>query len=221
MDRIWIDYWLERHPPTERRHLRTLLRAPADRTAALEAYAAYLERDENDENDPDGAKREALRAILAISGASAAHETELRGRLRRALTDLPPEWLAVVLPTSVRNCGVPGPKAPPAVRFDYACPRRWETLQPTDDPTIRRCDACARPVFRCDDLDTAEARARNGDCIAVDSTLALQGRDRGIDLWPAETLSVERGLMIEAERVAPPTWTWGARLFGKRSSKGK
>ena len=198
MDRVAIVPWLRRQSQREQPHLVGLLSDPPDRTAALEAYAAALEEDDEDKRVQDRVKCEALRAILALPSArDDEHEAELRGTLRRALTDLPPEWLAVVLPTSVRNCGIPGPRAHPVIRFDYTCPRRWETLQPTDDPTVRRCDACARPVFRCDDLDTAEARARNGDCIAVDGSLAVQNNE-------PEQLVV--GWAIPK--------TWGERLFG-------
>ena len=197
MDRIWIDHWLEHHPPPSAATSAPSCARPQNAPPLSKPTQPTSNATKTTKTTPTAQSERPCARSSRSPARDAAHETELRGRLRRALTDLPPEWLAVVLPTSVRNCGVPGPRAHPVIRFDYACPRRWETLQPTDDPAIRRCDACARPVFRCDDLDTAEARARNGDCIAVDGSLAVQNNE-------PERLVVGR----------VHTRTWGERLFG-------
>ena len=38
----------------------------------------------------------------------------------------------------IRNC-----------QFAYRCHRRWERLRETDDPAVRFCRACRKPVFFC------------------------------------------------------------------------
>jgi hypothetical protein len=51
--------------------------------------------------------------------------------------------------------------------FKSRCPKQWENLAGTDDPTVRHCEVCQKPVHYCRTLDEARARARQGDCVAV------------------------------------------------------
>lgn len=59
--------------------------------------------------------------------------------------------------TTVRNC---------LPVFRLVCPQRWERLAPTDDPAVRHCSQCDRPVHYCESDAETVARAQAGDCIA-------------------------------------------------------
>jgi hypothetical protein len=53
-------------------------------------------------------------------------------------------------------------------RFVFKCPRRWSALALTDDPRVRHCDACSKPVYFSANVDEAMDHARRGECVAVD-----------------------------------------------------
>ena len=58
---------------------------------------------------------------------------------------------------TIRNC---------SVRVKVPCPRTWEGLAPTSDPTVRHCGECDQDVYFCaTDAETLE-HARAGRCIA-------------------------------------------------------
>lgn len=198
-----IDVWLYDRTPREQRHLAALGRAPDDR-AELESYADDLE--ELEEPEP-AARARALRVALALAQAPPEREEALRGELRRALTEVAPEWIALAFPLEIRNCGVPGRRAPRTVQFDFECPRRWPTLRPTASPEVRECDACARTVYRCDTFEEAELRAQRGDCIAVPPALV----DRG------EAGDEPEGIIMGMPRLQDPRrpTEWSRRLFGE------
>lgn len=60
---------------------------------------------------------------------------------------------------TVRRCGE-------VIRWEYRCPRTWDALTATEDPTVRHCGQCSREVHFCaDDASTIE-HARAGHCIA-------------------------------------------------------
>ena len=50
--------------------------------------------------------------------------------------------------------------------FRFVCPRRWEGLTPTDEPTVRHCGQCDRQVYFCSTDAETIAHARVGNCIA-------------------------------------------------------
>jgi hypothetical protein len=50
--------------------------------------------------------------------------------------------------------------------FRPSCPRSWDALTPTADPTVRSCSACDKPVYFCATDEETMAHARRGDCIA-------------------------------------------------------
>ena len=50
--------------------------------------------------------------------------------------------------------------------FAFQCPRTWDALRPTDDPQVRFCEACLKPVYLCDSQDAVSRRAAAGDCVA-------------------------------------------------------
>ena len=57
----------------------------------------------------------------------------------------------------IRNC---------PVRFKTPCPRKWESLQPTADSTVRHCDVCHKKVHLCTTDASIMEHARQGDCVA-------------------------------------------------------
>jgi hypothetical protein len=67
-------------------------------------------------------------------------------------------WIEVFDRPKIENCS-------PAFRFQ--CPKQWENLAVTGDPTVRRCDACERAVHYCHTLIDAQVHARQGHCVAV------------------------------------------------------
>ena len=52
-------------------------------------------------------------------------------------------------------------------KFAFKCPLRWEALRETDDPGIRHCDSCQREVYFCYGPAEAGQRARQGQCVAI------------------------------------------------------
>jgi hypothetical protein len=58
---------------------------------------------------------------------------------------------------TIRNCL-------PVFRFE--CPKLWEQLLPTDDPSVRHCGLCNRSVHYCTTDEETIAHAIVGDCIA-------------------------------------------------------
>lgn len=60
-------------------------------------------------------------------------------------------------PNPIRNC---------PVQFREPCPKTWESLQPTGNPTVRHCEACQKPVHLCTTDAAIMEHARKGDCVA-------------------------------------------------------
>ena len=58
---------------------------------------------------------------------------------------------------TVRNC---------ASEFKFVCPRLWEKLQATDDPSVRFCDGCKKDVHYCHTDEETIRHAQAGHCIA-------------------------------------------------------
>jgi hypothetical protein len=86
-----------------------------------------------------------------------------------ANSELTRQWWTVVTRTApIRNCGSAGDVRAP-VRFAFECPRTWETLGATSDPSARHCTTCAKLVYLCRSREEAEERARRGDCITIDA----------------------------------------------------
>jgi hypothetical protein len=58
---------------------------------------------------------------------------------------------------TIRNC---------TVRVKTPCPRTWDDLTPTSEPSVRHCGECGKDVYFCaTDAETID-HARAGHCIA-------------------------------------------------------
>lgn len=86
-------------------------------------------------------------------------------------------WVQILRRDRLLNCGGGSAEAP-RVRFTFECPRTWESLAPTEDACVRRCDECGQNVHFTDDLVEAEAHARAGRCITVPAKLAQSASGR-------------------------------------------
>jgi len=89
------------------------------------------------------------------------------------------EYAGVFFRERIMNCGSEDAKTePPRVRFAFACPKRWETLAPTEAESVRFCRLCKESVYYCDTVEQAAARAVAGQCIAVPHPLTDGGVKR-------------------------------------------
>jgi hypothetical protein len=62
------------------------------------------------------------------------------------------------------------------LRFEFECPRMWDTLAPTAEPSVRHCDDCDKPVHLSRDVQEATEHARRGRCVAVPTMTASPRR---------------------------------------------
>jgi hypothetical protein len=162
--------------PIDREAYRRVLEHKAPERASL--LALLIRQDRPDAiDDPD------LRATIAA--------------LREQVDDM---WLRFVTAGYVLGCGdAPAPHG--KIRFGFECPRAWAELQPTGEPTVRRCDHCAETVHDCATLDEAAAHARAGRCISVRGQLVAELNH-----------SVEDRMSRVTGRPRPPAF-WAERVF--------
>lgn len=128
-------------------------------------YADWLE----EHGDP---RAEYLRLHAQASQASDAERPSIQTRLRKMGINFNREWLMAIDQTAVENC---------SVEFEYRCPRKWESLTPTEHVHVRFCSSCEKPVYYCADVGIAQDHATAGHCIAVDSSLARTAGDTSPD----------------------------------------
>lgn len=153
--------------PVEGPLLLPLLEGRPD-VAARERYQAWLQG----QGDPRGEVM-ALAARLSEPGELPGREA-MRARLVELLAEVPADWWQVVRPVQwLLSCGQAAAE-PIAVRFAFECPRSWESLEPTSDPSVRRCDGCSQEVILCGSQAQAAQQALRGRCIAVPRALAVQ-----------------------------------------------
>ncbi|MEJ7603945.1 MAG: FHA domain-containing protein [Kofleriaceae bacterium] len=105
------------------------------------------------------AKSEFLRLVLQ---AGDHPNPVLEVRLRILAEQLPLQWRAIITRAAIEKCDP---------RFANQCPRTWESLVSTDDPAVRHCEMCHRPVHFCVDLAAVRRRGRSGDCVAFCTSL--------------------------------------------------
>jgi uncharacterized protein (TIGR02996 family) len=132
-----------------------------------------------------------------------AAELEL---LDKAVDAVDAAWTwALCRPARVLNCG--GADSPdPRVRFNYLCPNRWADLRGTENDGVRYCEECGKRVYRCESKAEAEAHAIRGDCIAINSRLALAVET---EHQPPDEGDV-------AGMPMSPIEIWGEELFERR-----
>lgn len=52
-------------------------------------------------------------------------------------------------------------------KFQFQCPRHWESLRETNDPGIRICDSCLESVRICRNRDELDRASVRGECVAI------------------------------------------------------
>jgi uncharacterized protein (TIGR02996 family) len=148
-------------------------------------YADWL--DERDDPRGEYLRLQARRADLTEGGGD---WWKLIARLRELQARISPDWLARLDRTPVENCDL---------RFEFLCPRKWEELRPTEDAAVRSCDACKQNVYHCRSLREAREHARQGHCIAVDSSVDRSHGD----------LTSEVMVTLGTPRYVPPPFSAG------------
>lgn len=140
----------------------------------------------------------------------------MRERLRALVREVDPQWLRYIRRyTRVLNCGQLQDDAEPLVRFKYECPRSWESLQLTETPMERHCDACRRTVYLCTDTEQAENRARSGHCIAVPSALARKAESEAYERKVPKMMTLGMPQFVD-------NWpSWGKELFAAQDRQGR
>jgi len=122
-----------------------------------EVYADWLEAHGRD--DQARYLRLELRLRQATDREFAAQFLEFRELSDRVAMD----FRAAVSRPMVEGC-----KAQDSNRFLFKCPRQWSALALTEDPRVRHCDVCSKPVYFSANVDEAMDHARRGECVAVD-----------------------------------------------------
>jgi uncharacterized protein (TIGR02996 family) len=125
-------------------------------------------------------------------------------RLQKLAAQLDTEWLAVVSAPPIENCAGKRARAGSRIQvpFSFLCDRRWEDLRPSDDRTVRFCDACRQNVHFCDTITEARSHASDGHCVAVDLGVIRREGDLEGWHWMLGRVSVEM-LRAEEELMRP------------------
>src|SRR5262245_38633654 len=150
----------------DRAFLRAILSNPAELTAWL-VYADWL-----DEHDDPRA------AFIRLELKRLAHDTTQTERfgivaqMEELRPALDPDWVAIFDRPRIENCDE---------LFAFKCPKQWEQLKGTDDPTVRHCDACRKEVYYCHTVREAFEHARHGDCVAIAEGVARSPGDLEVD----------------------------------------
>lgn len=158
--------------------LTALLANPDDDTARL-VYADWLDEQAD---APSLAKAEYLRRDVELheAGGTETEAGEILVLLLRGLAErVPAEWRADVSRVRIEKCDV---------AFVLVCPRRWEQLRTTDDPAVRSCDVCRKPVHYCDNMEVARRHAGDGHCVALDLRVERHSGDLTIVSYDTHTL---------------------------------
>jgi len=126
---------------------------PYDDTVRL-IYADWLE-------EQGDVRSEYLRLECELNGLRSGDALfdELRPRFDEIRRRCDRNWLAAVGRTRVANCSI----------FELQCPKRWESLTPLKTPGQRFCASCAKTVHYCTSREEVVERAREGECIAIDT----------------------------------------------------
>ena len=150
--------------------LKQIIENPAD-DSPRSVYADWLE----ERGDP---RAEFLRLQLRLhsSDKDDQQRNEIREQLRRLARKFDRDWVMQLELTSIENCPRTG-KRRRQIEFEFACPRQWDQLEPTDDDEIRTCQVCREYVFYCRSVREAQHLAAFGACVAIDSTVEREAND--------------------------------------------
>ncbi len=151
----------------EQAFLREIAANPRDNTARL-VYADWLD----EKGDPRG---EYLRVHCELSTLPPSDERyqSLLEREHELQAECEPDWLRQVGQPRIENCDV----SHSGLQFAYECPMAWNELHPTENKSVRHCDACREEVYFCNTMHKARFFARLGHCIAVNTSLVREEGD--------------------------------------------
>ena len=143
----------------------------------------------------DPARAEWLRLEVALH-SRATDDPAVLARFIALAGEIGRDYADLLVRAQIMNCGRESLRGgPPRVRFSFACSKRWETLAPTEDASVRFCQQCKESVHYCDTIADAETRALAGQCIAIPKQLAEDDEEEAVLGRPS------------------PSRDWGSRLF--------
>jgi uncharacterized protein (TIGR02996 family) len=137
--------------------VRAILADPGD-PALRQVYADWLE----ERGDLESLLRaEYLRVECELDRLPREdrQRNRLQARLRKLRGAVGDDWWRQLDWARVEYC----------VEFAFQCPQRWDTLEPTDDPAVRHCEACGDDVHYVYSSREAARLADEGRCVAIDS----------------------------------------------------
>ncbi len=152
-----------------------ILAAPRDDTMRL-VFADWLE----ERGDPRG---EFLRVAVRLEELLEQYTSDepraklqrvreigrLQARFRELRQVIPLDWLLRFRRGWIEHCNLVG--------RGVRCPRRWELLQETADPAVRRCGHCTRSVRFCWSVPETERALRTGHLVV--QALAMDRAEPG------------------------------------------
>lgn len=101
----------------------------------------------------------AIEVLIRTLGPEDRRLRPLADRLRHLARLVSPEWRLAVARPPIENC---------SLTFELTCPKKWDKLAPTGDPTIRTCSACQESVYFAPNVTLARLLAKRGHCVTVD-----------------------------------------------------
>lgn len=143
-------------PKNEESFLHEILASPRDDDRRL-VYADWLE----EQGDP---RCEYIRAECEFAqladGQHSEIPPELRERIVALRSGLDKDWLAKISRSPVSFCL-------DSVTVQFDCPLRWHELGPTNQESVRWCEACRKRVFLCTTMEEGHWHANSGDCVCL------------------------------------------------------
>lgn len=145
-------------------------------------------------------------------GPSAPGFAEASAQLAACASQIPAGWRARVATARIEAC---------ELAYDFRCPKQWDQLDETADPSVRHCGACRRDVHYALSVGEARRHASLGRCVALDATSARWSDDLappfGEATCEACRADLERGNSVSCDHCgfSPPRRmaTVGALVF--------
>jgi uncharacterized protein (TIGR02996 family) len=175
----------------DRAFIRGILSNPGELSAWL-VYADWLDEHDNP------LQAEFLR-LMARRGLLSNTELEwytVEARLEELRGTLDAVWVEVFDRPKIENC---------APAFKFQCPKQWESLTVTGDPTVRHCGACDKDVHYCHTLPDAQQHARQGHCVAIQ--LGVPRHPDDLRPPPGDELTGERPDPYGGDIIGMMTWS--------------